>query len=488
MALIVLVAALADLARRPRPAADRAGGQPWLLIAMGALVWMLLLSALFADDFQLQADMAFRRLATGIIVALLATRLLETPHDRRRVLMGFLAGASFAALVGLGQLTGAATELESVFWGRPTQFGAIKRLTLPYGHANIAGTHLGVAVVVGAALLQAESRPGPRRPAYERPSIAGATALCSIALSMTLSRSAVVAVIVVLIILGATSRRDGRSKARWPPIAIAGFLLALIGVNPHWHLRIEDPDPSYWYGVAIDAPPTVEPGDTVSITVTNQSNSHWSGSPTEFVEVTVRSDLPPSQFLLPALGPGESTIVPLEVDERPDHWLSVDVVRPGEGRFLRLTGSAPVTITTDTALVIDMAPTPRGPLPRRELWEAATTLAAERPVIGVGVGNFRLHYQRVVDRDGPQTSHAHSLVFEPLASWGIPAAVLFWGLIVSSVVRGNRRRADVTTTAGAAGLLAITFIGLTDWVISSATGGLGFWLLLGVINHRERAK
>lgn len=456
---------------------------------MIGLLVLLSLSAAFAEGFRLQAGMSLRRLGTGILVALVARQLLDTSILRRRVLVGFLTGSTAATIIGSTQLARPSMTLENLFWGNPTQFGAVERLTLPFGHANVAGAYFAVATVIGAALIPTFRAEGTRLVATVFVTIA--TLLSAAALSLTLSRSAMAGAAVALLVLVVKRRAEPTQTVRAlsPLLVVGGALVFLAAINPAWQLRLEDPDASHWYGVSIDAPLVAVGGETVAITVTNSSNDRWAGSPTEYIEVTVAGDEAPAQRLaLSPLAPAASETMLLAIPPGLNEPLFLDVHRPGQGRFLRLTGQTPTQITVGSGSTLNepdasnVVGPGRGPLPRFELWEAAASLTAQRPLSGVGVGNFRLHYRQVTDSSAPLTSHAHSIVFEPLASWGIPAALLFWGVVLSSLISGLRRANDTISIAATAGLVVLVIVGLTDWPLSSAAGGLGFWLLIGLVS------
>ena len=126
------------------------------------------------------------------------------------------------------------------------------------------------------------------------------------------------------------------------------------------------------------------------------------------------------------------------------------------------------------------------PVPSRtQLWSAARTLALERPLLGVGPGNFRLHYQEVLGVNGPQTTHAHSLLFEPLASWGIPATALFLFLILWVGLRALSNLGEPMQLVVLAAFTLIVVANLADWTLASASGGLLFWLLFGLTARAE---
>lgn len=493
----------------PLPSASASA--PWFTPVLATLAAFLVLSTLLADDFVLQAGMSTRRLLTGMAVAWFVARSVSTRDERRLVLTMFVIGATAASCLGLLQLLFSPSAIESLFWGRPTNFGNVERLTLPFGHANVAAAHLSLAVVFGTGLII----DAPTRP--RRATMVAATVICGGALTLTYSRSGMLATAAGLTaawVLCRPSRRPGdhpnTSPAHSVPIVVLVALAVIAGANPSWRLRLQSPPPAHWYQVEIDAPALASPGSTFDVSVANRSEVAWTGSPDESLEVTTfdvaGNEVGSELLVLPPLRPSEEAPIAVTVDGIDLGAVRFDVFRPGEGRFTRLAGLP--TITTGIGLELTSRTTPAaptsvvpGPLGRTTLWPAALTLARERPITGVGVGNFRLHYQSVVGVAGPATSHAHSLVLEPLASWGIPATTAFLMLLVGSFLHalgwrrndGTSRRSSASGTgrdsldaAALAGLVTVAVMGLFDWTIASASGGLSLWILVGLLQGRHR--
>ncbi|MCP3988582.1 MAG: O-antigen ligase family protein [Actinomycetia bacterium] len=482
--LAVLIAAPGVLrARRaePEPARHQHRRFEWLGMA---LIGLLALSWLTANGYGLQAGMSWRRLATGILVAMVTARLASTASTRRLILVGYLVGATVAATVGLiDSALSAPTIWLGVdwlgwldrMWGQPTMFGPIERLTQPFGHANVAAGHYSVAVIIALGL--AGQAVAHRRHWLAALALAAATTTAT-GLSRTYSRGAVMALLVALVcalLLGLTDKT-------WRSL-VAGALVAMtvIGlVDSTWALRFRDQPMSQFYGVQIDAPADIAALPASTVSVTNQSSSLWPPEVQSLERIELATDgrvIVRHLYELPELQPGESAEVAVD-DPHPDPATAIvawDVVRPGQGHFLTLTGAAPVTTPASAVRI------PSAPPSRFDLWSASIHLVGQNPLLGVGPGNFRLHYQTVLDRPGPRTAHAHSIVFEPLASWGVVAAIVFVAMIVGGLVIGVRHRYDDTHLIATLSLIAVVAMGLFDWLVASAAGGLTLWLVLGLV-------
>jgi len=80
---------------------------------------------------------------------------------------------------------------------------------------------------------------------------------------------------------------------------------------------------------------------------------------------------------------------------------------------------------------------------RLAIWQATLGMIADKPVTGVGPGNFHKEYiQHRQNRTGKDLSHAHNDILNVAAESGIPCALLFmllWFLVLYHPFRGYRR-------------------------------------------------
>jgi O-antigen ligase len=83
---------------------------------------------------------------------------------------------------------------------------------------------------------------------------------------------------------------------------------------------------------------------------------------------------------------------------------------------------------------------------RFAIWETALVMVKEKPVFGVGSGNFQKYYLEYrKNRTGRTLSHAHNDILNTAAVSGIPCAVLFmllWLLIFRAFYRGYMKCPD----------------------------------------------
>jgi O-antigen ligase len=115
----------------------------------------------------------------------------------------------------------------------------------------------------------------------------------------------------------------------------------------------------------------------------------------------------------------------------------------------------------------------------------AWRMIGERPLLGIGLDNFRLVYGERLDSPYfDKTVHTNNFYLELLVSLGLIGTVpfLIWLAALLIDVLRTLRRPDVTMwqAALAAGLLAFVVHGLFDFFLLFNVTGLLFWLLVGL--------
>lgn len=117
---------------------------------------------------------------------------------------------------------------------------------------------------------------------------------------------------------------------------------------------------------------------------------------------------------------------------------------------------------------------------RLEIWRAALACFMEHPVLGAGPGAFR----GAVLPGGMRTFHAHHMVLQILAEWGIigavPLVLLLTRLVAQAVRLARDRRGEARFAAGlGAGLCAVMVQGMFDYPWASPTVSLLWWAWVG---------
>lgn len=121
---------------------------------------------------------------------------------------------------------------------------------------------------------------------------------------------------------------------------------------------------------------------------------------------------------------------------------------------------------------------------RQILWRKTLVMAAERPLSGVGAGNFPVVFPRFERFQAPKP-HAHNDLLQVLSELGLPGALLFLALLAGTallLLRGLLGRTDPARhalLAGLAGSLAVLFVGGLFEVpcALAATQALLAWML-----------
>lgn len=467
-------------------------GVPGLVLGLIVVyVGGLIISWQFAGQFTASVWATTFRLILGPLLGLAVIVLIDSRRDVTILARGLVVGAVAAAVVGLlAWSSGGDFGPTDTFRGVPTSLGPYQRLTRPFNHANVAAMYLvpcGLLMVgVGVGWL--------RRHWLWVMGVVLATAAIA-----TYSRMVPIVSVLALLAVALLASRDRR---RWigaaAVVSVATMSMAVI--SPAWSARLAAPGLQAWYAGDIVAPAIID-DNTLSVVVTNRSTQTWRATGPDMVRLSLRWRDTAGQVqygedifsLQRDLAPGDT--LTMEVRTRALGSLPGgevlglwDLLRSREAYFQEVLGDETTSLTSEgTVDPLAVAGLPvRRPVPevsRTDLWRAALHLVADRPLTGVGPGNFRLLYGPEIGLTSfPRGSHAHSLYLESLASSGPLVAGALVVMLMTFGFDAIRRRATLTgLESGIAGaVLAMGLHGLVDWpLIFTSTGGL-FWLLLGL--------
>jgi len=116
---------------------------------------------------------------------------------------------------------------------------------------------------------------------------------------------------------------------------------------------------------------------------------------------------------------------------------------------------------------------------RSQLWRAAFALWKERPIFGVGAGNFELDLPRV-GLVGVKT-HANSLYFQALVEGGIPLILATLYLVWTSIAGFVRRASASPFVCGAlAASIALALHQTVDYLVFYPKVGEMWWIVLAL--------
>ena len=130
---------------------------------------------------------------------------------------------------------------------------------------------------------------------------------------------------------------------------------------------------------------------------------------------------------------------------------------------------------------------------RAGLYHKAIAMIAERPIVGHGIGSFFLksqNYGAPADPYRGQPNFAHNFLLQISAELGLPAMILFMGLISTGLYRGYRASRFALQSPDRERLAVGLTIALTGYLITQMTANainiylsnqLFFWPLLGAL-------
>ncbi len=468
------------------------GWRPDLVDAL-AYCWVLALwaSALFSDDLALGAGGAARFSVAALLIP--ATRsVVRTAGDRVTVLRALAVGSALGAAIGLGYWAlGAHADGSRFFVGQVTRLGPFDRLTRPWSHANIAAMALGMTLPTAAML--------PRR--WMRIAAMGTM---TVALVLTVSRGGLIAAAVAAATwLVIRRRRDDAALIG----ALAAVAASVFVLSSAWGVRVDQLGDRAFYAATIEVPDSVvvddADGDTViEVVVRNDSASTWQRSGRDRVQISARWIGPDGliwtedRWALPReLAPGEAVATPVTLAPRlpvGDYEVRWDLLIDQVAYFDQFLGEPAVTSRGEvTVSDVEFDDLERYDLVGRSIlvgrvdgWRIAWYDFASSPLVGVGPNQFGQATESRLVADGRAAgSHAHNIVLEPLAAWGLLGAVPFFALgmlAVGTAVRTAWRSREPASTAIAAALVAVVVHGVVDWPLVVITTCIPVGLIAGL--------
>lgn len=453
LAVALWLAALAVARRRPR--------LPWpLWPALAAFLVVALLTSLLAPSDRFESLKFSGRLWLGGALALAAADLLTSRGRRWTLALALVVAGTVQGTLGIAEFAAwqSILPLLAPFRIAPTQVGDLVRVSGTFIYPTITSMYLELVIPFGVAALWLAIT--TRRWAWAALA-ALAVAVMLLGMTLTFTRSGLVATAVALMVMGVAAGRRGARRQMAATAAAAATLVVVVlgvaGVTPAIALRLQTENDRAWYGV-VYAPAPLPPlaaGETASlpVTVTNTGRLTWYPSPLRGYSLAyhwlahdedsvavwdgVRTPLPG------ALAPGQSATLQATVTA-PVHsgpfrlawdvvqdnvtWFSAKAVPMGVQRVeVQPTAVQPAVEPPPILLqpiprasIVDLSPG------RRTLWFVALMMAADRPLLGVGPDNFRLAYGRYTGQDVWDSSvHANNIYLEMLADMGVPGALAF---------------------------------------------------------------
>lgn len=504
----------------------------WLAIPSVLLLAAFVLSALLAPEYGRDALKFTLRQAQGAVIGLcVAERLLAEGWPLvRRLLLALAAGAGVSALLGLWELseTASALGLLGVFKTQLSFMGGLLRLSGTFVYANVAAMFyeaiLPIVLVGSIGLLR-----GWRR--FVGLGLGGLLLLTTL---LTYSRAALIvcATILVLIPAGIWFSAPGQ---RMRSLIRAGVLSGLIGLAllavlslPTFRLRLLEPNIADWYGAVYQAAPVerMQTNElrTVVVRLRNSGRVAWPeagvrpvmlayhwfdpGSGKAVVFDGLRTPLPYSiapggsvELMAQVQAPSAAGSYELAWDllrENGGGWFSQYQVAPARERVTIVGGAIqaatpqqPAHRTTLAPVTVDELPQPS----RGQLWRAALTIWATRPLVGIGPTVFQYVYGPYLGMQRWDTRiHTNNLYLELLVGSGVLGLAAFLSLIGAQLVlairalresrSGGLQQPQLRWAILACGLALTAFLihGIFDAFLAFMTTNLLLWMLLGMLS------
>lgn len=490
---------------------------PLWLALLGIFALVLVVSALLAPDFKLNAIKAALRSLSGIALALLLPQLFQEKYQHRYLFGSLVAGGLLSIGLGLLEVGLDQTfEFLNLFRIQPTLVGPFIRLSGSFNHANQTAMFIEATLPFLAVITWQVGRN------KNRFGVVAGIVLIILYLQagyLTYSRSSFVTIFVsALIVAGLLwrwQRHHHRLAVYWGSIAGLVLLLGILNtlISPVLRLRLSSEGDNEWYNLHFSVPEHIEMEagqfQPVTVTVTNEGSLLWSSQSEDPIYLgghwyrssdDARSDNEVRWSLEKDVAPGEALEMTVYIEapsEEGKYEFEWDLVQEGIVWFSIRNG---MHFTSSITVVPASEDTVRAgrqdefnstrpnvqPIPhRRVLWSIAGRQFLEQPLLGIGLDNFRLTYGQVMGWQAWNTSiHTNNWYVETAVSVGLLGTIPFFGwlallgLDVFNHVR--RRRITLWQIALACAFIAFVIHGLLDYFLLFNGTGILFWILVGM--------
>jgi hypothetical protein len=477
-----------------------------------ALVAVFLVAALMAPADVPNALRFVARMAMAGLGALVVANIVREVSQVRTIVRAFVGIAALVAAVAVLEALQVASVMNALTVFRPGfhVVGGQLRATGTFMYPTIASMFFEVAFALGLWLV-IEPAPRARR---ERLLAIVALATIGAGIAATFTRAGLLGVGAATALMALVVWRCGRSRVQLGSLAVVAISVVTAVFLLHspelLATRMSTEGSQAWYGARYEVPPTLqlETGSLreVDVTLTNTGRLTWDSSREPAFalayhwlrsgsDAVVQFDGQRSRFPRPVapgqrialraavIAPGQAGDYTLvwDVVHETRAWLSAEGVPPARSD-VRVSGAPRAAVVTTMPRLPRAAARPARP----ELWSAALAMARDRPWLGIGPDNFRLHYGRYagIDRPDPRV-HANNMYLEILAGAGLPGlAALLWLVIavVAALARRTLTAPRDRVFAAAAFLAAVIVIaghGLVDSFLSFTSTYLTFAVVAG---------
>jgi hypothetical protein len=450
-----------------------------------------------------------------------------------RVGLALVAGTVTSSVVGFAEFWLGPNVDRSLLWFKvgPTTMGPYLRLSGTFSHANVAAMDIELALPFAVAGLVGAILQSPGRVI---PSLAwlGTVDILLVALFLTYSRGGMLGLTAAIIAMALASRGVWRwehlARRREWILGITTNLVLVIGAFAlsSWSielLRVTTQADRSWYNAAYvgSVPGTMRANQAraIRVRVENLSPLTWTVSSPHAYGLSYHWLYPSRRiarfrttmtWLSRGVPPGGTATVLVRVQspERSGRYLLVwDLLwhdttwfglKTGAYRAVsvRILGGQPHEERHAMPQSPEQADPPFRYLPtsqaldRAQIWTASLAIIERQPFFGAGLDAVRNKFAMVAKLDpavhgGSPPAHAHNLVLELLADWGLVGGGLFlgwlvaaWWPLVARVRSGNVRATWQIAAIGAAA--ALLGHELVDYFLETQVILVALWLISGL--------
>ncbi|HEX8682244.1 MAG TPA: O-antigen ligase family protein [Ardenticatenaceae bacterium] len=501
---------------------------PWRLAAPALLfLGLATLSAILAPTNVLGALKVVTRFAMGLYAFALVIFVADRAERVEGLLWAIAAGAGLSALLGWFEALGwaASTPLLALFKEAPSRVGGELRVSGSFQYATVASMFFEATTPL-ALVLAVTARARAARWLALLVALLGSTLVVE-----TLTRSGMVTLALVLVgmlLIGLFSGRGSAMRGLVRPVVTTLLALVLVVAllvtrSATFRTRLTTENDLNWYGATYTVPTSLElesgAAETITVTAHNTGQATWqaegenpfalgyqwltedgqlAGAKDHYEVALPRNVAPGTSIELtvpldPALPPGNYRLE-WSMLQQNILWFSDREVPAAETAVSVERATAPTTPPPPLAVrprteAESLQPTFPPTVGRRDLWRAGWLMWRERPLLGVGPGNFRhLYGQYLGMADWDDRIYANNLYVEFAATLGILGAAAFGWLVLNVLARALRAFlrppgavARVWLVGLAAGAGAFLLHGLLDYFLEVVSLYLLFWITLGLI-------
>jgi hypothetical protein len=486
--------------------------------AVAAWAAVILLSALFAPDERAAAFKFALRSLGGCVLFFAAAHHSRSLQSIRRTAIALVAGASLSAVAGGAEIIWpSAARLLAGFKTQPSLVGGFLRASGTFQYANIAAMYWEAVAPLSLALALSHGQRG--RSSRAMWLYVGAVFLLAEAVTLSMSRAAIVLTVFMLISCLAVAR----STANLERVVLAACVVAAVSplsfhllLGDSFRLRMLSPQQSDWYRVEYSG--TFDLSDLrtrqallLPVKVRNLGEMTWNSQGEHPIALSYHWEDPDSGSF--AIWDGVRTPLPVDVPPNSELSLNARIRAPGKiGRYFlhldmvqegatwfSLQGSPGIRIPVDVRAAVSQGPeeefipdmfkpTLLRIATRSELWRAALNMWKDHPFLGAGPDNFRLlhgHYLNLKTFDN--RNHSNSLYMETLATLGVAGIIALAVLFVSftrvfwsRLSRPGPGGTDLMLLGLGASFASFILHGFVDYFLEFSPTYALFWLVLGM--------